>query len=74
MYWFPLVHLPVLKQRTCLSFNTTNVGLTTHPTYHQSLIFGLNVYDEIGLKLRRTEGVPSECTHNFAADSDIVRL
>ena len=24
--------------------------------------------DEIGLELRRTEGVPSECTHNFAAD------
>ncbi|KAF7311201.1 Regulator of nonsense transcripts 1 [Mycena kentingensis (nom. inval.)] len=27
-----------------------------------------NVSDEIGLELRRTEGVPSECTHNFAAD------
>lgn len=24
--------------------------------------------DEIGLELRRTEGVPSECTHNFSAD------
>ncbi|CAK5277486.1 unnamed protein product [Mycena citricolor] len=27
-----------------------------------------NVSDEIGLELRRAEGVPSECTHNFAAD------
>ncbi|KXN91430.1 Regulator of nonsense transcripts 1 [Leucoagaricus sp. SymC.cos] len=27
-----------------------------------------NVSDEIGLELRRTEGVPSDCTHNFAAD------
>ncbi|PPQ99227.1 hypothetical protein CVT24_009246 [Panaeolus cyanescens] len=27
-----------------------------------------NVSDEIGLELRRTEGVPSECTHNFSAD------
>ncbi|GLB34623.1 putative AAA domain containing protein [Lyophyllum shimeji] len=27
-----------------------------------------NVSDEIGLELRRTEGVPTECTHNFAAD------
>ncbi|KAJ2923996.1 hypothetical protein H1R20_g3978, partial [Candolleomyces eurysporus] len=27
-----------------------------------------NVSDEIGLELRRTEGVPSECNHNFAAD------
>ena len=44
----------------------------------QSLISGLgtdiyshlllDVSDEIGLELRRTEGVPSECTHNFAAD------
>lgn len=24
--------------------------------------------DEIGLELRRTEGVPSDCTHNFSAD------
>ena len=28
----------------------------------------VDVSDEIGLELRRTEGVPSECTHNFAAD------
>ena len=28
----------------------------------------LDVSDEIGLELRRTEGVPSECTHNFSAD------
>ncbi|KAF8495310.1 ATP dependent helicase [Gautieria morchelliformis] len=27
-----------------------------------------NVSDEIGLELRRAEGVPSECTHNFSAD------
>ncbi|EAU88694.1 ATP dependent helicase [Coprinopsis cinerea okayama7 len=27
-----------------------------------------NVSDEIGLELRRSDGVPSECTHNFAAD------
>ncbi|KAJ3982245.1 ATP dependent helicase [Lentinula detonsa] len=27
-----------------------------------------NVSDEVGLELRRTEGVPSDCTHNFAAD------
>ncbi|KAF5330996.1 hypothetical protein D9619_005221 [Psilocybe cf. subviscida] len=27
-----------------------------------------NVSDEIGLELRRTDGVPAECTHNFAAD------
>lgn len=31
-------------------------------------IFVADVSDEIGLELRRTEGVPSECTHNFAAD------
>lgn len=30
--------------------------------------FIIDVSDEIGLELRRTEGVPSECTHNFAAD------
>lgn len=24
--------------------------------------------DEIGLELRRSDGVPTECTHNFAAD------
>jgi regulator of nonsense transcripts 1 len=28
----------------------------------------LDVSDEIGLELRRTDGVPAECTHNFAAD------
>jgi hypothetical protein len=28
----------------------------------------LDVSDEIGLELRRTEGVPSDCTHNFVAD------
>jgi len=27
-----------------------------------------DVSDEIGLELRRTEGVPSDCNHNFAAD------
>ncbi|KDQ07256.1 hypothetical protein BOTBODRAFT_613657 [Botryobasidium botryosum FD-172 SS1] len=27
-----------------------------------------NVSDEIALELRRAEGVPSECTHNFSAD------
>ncbi|KAF8146920.1 hypothetical protein K438DRAFT_1990038 [Mycena galopus ATCC 62051] len=27
-----------------------------------------NVSNKIGLELRRTEGVPSECTHNFAAN------
>ncbi|KAF5388908.1 hypothetical protein D9757_005076 [Collybiopsis confluens] len=27
-----------------------------------------NVSDEVGLELRRTEGVPSDSTHNFAAD------
>ncbi|ESK90181.1 atp-dependent helicase nam7 [Moniliophthora roreri MCA 2997] len=27
-----------------------------------------NVSDEVALELRRTEGVPSECTQNFAAD------
>jgi len=32
------------------------------------LIFVIDVSDEIGLELRRTDGVPSECTHNFAAD------
>jgi regulator of nonsense transcripts 1 len=28
----------------------------------------LDVSDEIGLELRRTDGVPAECTHNFSAD------
>lgn len=28
----------------------------------------LDVSDEIGLELRRTEGVPSEINHNFSAD------
>ncbi|GAA5990491.1 hypothetical protein JCM11641_007736 [Rhodosporidiobolus odoratus] len=27
-----------------------------------------NVSDEIGLELRRTDGVPTDCTHNFSAD------
>ncbi|KZT55083.1 P-loop containing nucleoside triphosphate hydrolase protein [Calocera cornea HHB12733] len=27
-----------------------------------------NVSDEIGLELRRPDGVPTECTHNFSAD------
>ncbi|KAJ8517197.1 hypothetical protein ONZ45_g5573 [Pleurotus djamor] len=27
-----------------------------------------NISDEIGLELRRSDGVPSECTHNFAVD------
>ncbi|KAF4576358.1 hypothetical protein EYR40_000596 [Pleurotus pulmonarius] len=27
-----------------------------------------NISDEIGLELRRADGVPSECTHNFAVD------
>src|ERR1700722_252797 len=30
--------------------------------------FFADVSDEIGLELRRTEGVPSDCTHNFSAD------
>jgi regulator of nonsense transcripts 1 len=38
-------------------------------TLQRSLKLGvIDVSDEIGLELRRTEGVPSECTHNFAAD------
>lgn len=28
----------------------------------------LDVSDEIGLELKRTEGVPAECTHGFSAD------
>ena len=28
----------------------------------------LDVSDEIGLELRKTEGVPTECTHGFSAD------
>jgi hypothetical protein len=35
-------------------------SLVNHPS--------LDVSDEIGLELRRTEGVPSDCTHNFVAD------
>lgn len=27
-----------------------------------------DVSDEVGLELRKTEGVPSDCTLNFAAD------
>ena len=27
-----------------------------------------DVSDEIGLELRRSDGVPTDCTHNFAAD------
>lgn len=30
--------------------------------------FKKDVSDEIGLELRRSDGVPTECTHNFAAD------
>lgn len=32
------------------------------------IVFFVDVSDEIGLELRRTEGVPHELTHNFAAD------
>lgn len=32
--------------------------MNTHP----------DVSDEIGLELRKTEGVPTECTHGFSAD------
>ena len=28
----------------------------------------LDVSDEIALELRRADGVPSDCTHNFSAD------
>jgi len=31
-------------------------------------VLAADVSDEIGLELRRTDGVPSDCTHNFAAD------
>ena len=30
--------------------------------------FAEDVSDEIGLELRRSDGVPTDCTHNFAAD------
>ena len=30
--------------------------------------FNEDVSDEIGLELRRSDGVPTDCTHNFAAD------
>ena len=33
-----------------------------------SFILILDVSDEIGLELRRTEGVPHDITHNFSAD------
>jgi len=32
------------------------------------IILAVDVSDEIGLELRRTEGVPSEVTHGFSAD------
>jgi regulator of nonsense transcripts 1 len=30
--------------------------------------FFVDVSDEIGLELRRSDGVPTDCTHNFSAD------
>lgn len=30
--------------------------------------FNLDVSEEIGLELRKNEGVPTDCTQNFAAD------
>ena len=44
------------------------VSLSFHPLLLILIHLLLDVSDEIGLELRRTEGVPSECTHNFAAD------
>ena len=44
------------------------VSLSSHPLLLILIHLLLDVSDEIGLELRRTEGVPSECTHNFAAD------
>lgn len=37
-------------------------------TFFPSLRFNEDVSDEIGLELRRSDGVPTDCTHNFAAD------
>lgn len=44
------------------------VSFSSFDTVYLFTYFLLDVSDEIGLELRRTEGVPSECTHNFAAD------
>lgn len=30
--------------------------------------FSTDVSDEIGLELRRSDGVPTDCTHGFSAD------
>ena len=46
----------------------------TVSTHFESICFGTNlslpldVSDEIGLELRRSEGVPVDVTHNFTAD------
>ena len=32
------------------------------------LMSSLDVSDEIALELRRNDGVPNDCTHNFSAD------
>lgn len=44
------------------------VSLLQNQSCCQNTKIILDVSDEIGLELRRTEGVPSDCTHNFAAD------
>jgi regulator of nonsense transcripts 1 len=35
---------------------------------HLLILHTVDVSDEIGLELRRTEGVPHDITHNFSAD------
>lgn len=49
---------PQNSQQLSASINCDNLPLTIHS----------DVSDEIALELRRTDGVPSECTQNFVAD------
>jgi hypothetical protein len=42
--------------------------VTLSDTFFVLTLLSADVSDEIGLELRRTEGVPSECTHGFSAD------
>ena len=58
--WEGVGHVIKIPNSPFLVFSLDTAYLFTY--------FLLDVSDEIGLELRRTEGVPSECTHNFAAD------
>jgi hypothetical protein len=50
------------------SSRSPTVGIFSLVIYYHPYVLPIDVSDEIGPELRRIEGVPFECTRNFAAD------